>query len=146
MSQFIPLVVGVVALFVGSILGYYARQSIAKKQAGTLEAKLEKRVSKVKQDSETIISEAKAKAEEVLEKTKKEIDSRRYELFRTERLLLKRENILDQKLSDFERNQKEFQEKIEKVRAIKESLEKLRQEALDSLERIAILHQKEAKR
>ncbi len=146
MSQFIPLAVGLVALFVGSILGYYARQSIAKKQAGTLEAKLEKKVSKAREDSETIISEAKAKAEGVLEKTKKEIDSRRYELFRTERLLLKRENILDQKLSDFEKNQKEFQEKIEKVKAIKESLEKLRQEATDSLERIAKLPQKEAKR
>ena len=97
MSQFIPLAVGIVALFIGSILGYYARQSIAKKQAGTIEAKLEKRVSKAKEDSETIISEAKAKAEEVLEKTKKEIDSRRYELFQAERLLLKRENILDQK-------------------------------------------------
>ena len=146
MSQFIPLVVGVVALFAGSILGYYARQSIAKKQAGTLEAKLEKRASKAREDSETIISEAKVRAEEILGKTKKEIDSRRYELSGTERLLLKRGNILDQKLSDFEKDQKEFQEKIEKVKAIKESLEKLRQEATDSLERIAKLPQKEAKR
>ena len=32
MIQFIPLVVGLVALAVGAVLGYYARQSIAKKK------------------------------------------------------------------------------------------------------------------
>ena len=146
MNQFIPLAVGMVALFVGSVLGYYARQSIAQKQAGTLEAKLQKRVTKAKEDSETIISEAKIRADEALEGAKKETDSRRYELFKTERLLLKRENILDQKLSGFEKTQKEFQEKVEKVRLIKESLEKLRQEATDSLERVAKLPREEAKK
>ena len=146
MNQFIPLMVGVVALAVGSVLGYYARQSIAKKQAGTLEAKLQKRVSKARETSETIISDAKLKAGEVLEKTKKEIDSRRYELFQTERLLLKRENALDQKISNFEKDQREFQEKVEKVKAIKENLETLKKETLENLERVSKLSKVEAKK
>jgi ribonuclease Y len=146
MNQFILLIIGLLLLAVGSVLGYYARQSIAKKQAGTLEAKLQKKVLKAKEDSEAILSEAKEKAAEILERAKKEVDSRRYELFKTERLLLKRENILDQKLSDFEKNQKEFQEKVEKLKGIKESLEKLRQEALENLERISKLPRAEAKK
>jgi ribonuclease Y len=146
MYQLILLGVGVVALALGSVLGYYARQSIAKKQAGTLEAKLQKKVEKARQDSETIISESQRKAEEVLEKVKKEIDGKKYELLKTERLLLKREDVLDQKLSAFERNQREFQEKIEKLREVKENVERLRQEALDNLGKIAKLSKEEAKK
>ena len=146
MNQFTLLIVGIVALAVGSVLGYYARQSIAKKQAGTLEAKLQKKVLKAKEDSEAILTEAKEKAQQILEAAKKEIDSRRYELLKTERLLLKRETVLDQKLSNFEKDQKEFQEKVEKLKGIKESLEKLRQEAIDNLERISKLSREEAKK
>ncbi len=146
MNLFILLIVGVVTLAVGSVLGYYARQSIAKKQAGTLEAKLQKKVEKAREISDGILSETKKKSEEILEGAKKEVDSRRYELFKTERLLLKRENVLDQKLSNFERSQKEFEAKIEKLKAIKESLENLRQEALENLERISKLPREEAKK
>lgn len=127
-------------------MGYYARQSIAKKQAGTLEAKLQKKVLKAKQDAELILSEAQQKAKLLLEGAQKEIDERRSEVLKTERLLLKRENILDQKLSVFERNQREFEAKVEKLRAVKESLEKLRQEAIDNLEKIAKLSKEEAKK
>jgi ribonuclease Y len=146
MNQFIPLIVGVVALAIGSVLGYYARQSIAKRRAGTIEAKLQKKVSQAKTQTETIINEAENKANQIIERAKKEVDNRRYELFKTERLLLKRENILDQKLSDFEGREKEFQEKVEKVRAIKEALENLKKEALEKLERVSQLPREEAKK
>ena len=145
MSQFTLLLAGVISLAVGAVLGYYARQSIAKKQAGTIEEKLQKKILKAKQDADLVLTEAKQKAEQVSETTKKEIEDRRYELFKTERLLLKRENILDQKLSDFEKNQKEFQEKVEKLQTVKESLEQLKQEATENLERVAKLSKEEAK-
>jgi len=146
MNQYILLFVGIVILSLGSVLGYYARQSIAKKQAGTLEAKLQKKVLKAKQDAEVILSENKQKAQQILDGAQKEIDERRYEVLRTERLLLRRENVLDQKLSSFERNQREFDLKVEKLRGVKESLEKLRQEAIENLEKVAKLSKEEAKK
>lgn len=146
MYQLTLLAIGVVALVAGSILGYYARQSFAKKQAGTLEARLQKRVEKTKQDSEAIISEAQKKAEETLEAAKNDVDGKRYELLKTERLLLKREDVLDQKLSGFERNQREFQEKIDRLREVKENIERLRKEALENLEKVAKLSREEAKK
>jgi len=146
MNQFIPLIAAVIALAAGSVLGYYARQSIAKKQAGTLEEKLQKRTLKAKQDSDLLLAEAKQKAEQTLEGVKREIDGRRSELVKTERILLKREDVLDQKSSEYERNQKDFQEKVEKLKTIKESLEELRKEALDKLEKVADLSKEEAKK
>ena len=145
MDQFILLLVGVFALALGSILGYYARQSIAKRDWKTIEAKLQKRILRAKEDSEQIFSEAKEKARNLIEAAKIQEDQRRTELLKTERLLLKRENVLDQKISEFERKQKEFQEKVEKLRQIKETLEDLKVKALEDLERISGLPREKAK-
>jgi len=67
-------------------------------------------------------------------------------MLKTERLLLRRENILDQKLSEFEKSQKEFQNKVEKLKEIKENLESLRQEATKKLEKVSSLSKVEAKK
>ena len=93
MNQFIPLLVGVFALALGSILGYYARQSIAKRDWKTIEAKLQKRIFKAREESEKLLQEAKAKASNLIAAVKKEEDQRRTELLKTEQLLLRRENI-----------------------------------------------------
>ncbi|RLC33538.1 MAG: ribonuclease Y [Candidatus Nealsonbacteria bacterium] len=135
MNQFIPLAVGIVALGLGSILGYYARQSIAKKRLGTVDQKLQ-----------ALINQAKQKADAVLEAAKREEDQSRQRIFKTEQLLLKRENALDQKLTDYERKEKDFQQKVEKLRELKESLEGLKKETLKKLEKIAGLSKTEAKK
>jgi len=127
-------------------LGYYTRQSIAKKRAGTIEAKLQKKILQAKAQTEEILKEAKQKASRILETAKKEEDERRQELLQTERLFLKRENVLDDKISNLERKEAEFQDKVEKLRKIKEGLESLRQEALENLERVSNLSREEAKR
>lgn len=146
MSQFTLLIIGIVALGMGSVLGYYARQSIAKKDYRTIEAKLQKKLSEAKKDSERIIFQAQEKSSQIFEKAQKETSQRRNELFNTERLLLKRENILDEKISNFENKEKDFQQKIEKLKKIKETLETLKKESLKKLEIVSKLSQKEAKR
>jgi len=146
MQEFIPLAVGIVALGLGSILGYYARQSIAKKRIGTAEQKLQEKVSQAKKESETILTQAKEKASVLLEAAKREEDQRRGGIFRTEQLLLKRESVLDQKLSDYEQREKEFRQKVEKLKEIKETLENLKKEALENLEKIAKFSKAEAKK
>ena len=145
MNQLILLAVGVVILALGSVLGYYARQSIAKRNWKTIEAKLQKRITRAKEDSEQIFAEAKERATNLIEAVKQKEDQRRTELLKTEQLLLKRENVLDQKLSDFEQKQKEFQEKVERLKEIKESLESLKAEGLENLERISGLSRVEAR-
>jgi ribonuclease Y len=146
MNQFIPLTVGIVAMAVGAVLGYYARQSIAKRKYGTIEAKIQKRISQVKAETERLLAEAKEKASQILESAKKEVEKRQKELFQTEQLLLKREHILDKKIFEFEEKEKEFRQKVQALKGIKESLEALRKEALENLERISKLSREEAKK
>jgi len=146
MNQFFLLFVGILALAIGSILGYYARQSIAKKQAGTLEEKIQKKISEAKNEAQAILTEAKGRASRVLERAKKEIEQRQQELLRSERLLLRKEEILEKKSQDLEQKEIVFQEKVRKVKAIKENLENLQREAFKKLEKVAKLSKEEAKR
>jgi len=133
-------------LALGSVLGYYARQSIAKRDWRSIEARLQKKISQAKTQSEEILAGAKKEAEQTLELTKKETNQQRAELFKAERLLLKRENILEQKISAFESEKTDFQEKVRKLKGIKETLENLRATAISNLERVSGLSREEAKK
>ncbi|MBU4298461.1 ribonuclease Y [Patescibacteria group bacterium] len=146
MDQFILLLVVIFTLVFGSVLGYYARQSIARKKLGTIEEKLRKRLDETKKEAEKILSQAQEKAKGIIETAKKEEDKRREELIKTERFLLKREDNLDSRLQVLERKEQEFRQRVEKLKEIKGTIEGLRKEALAQLERVSGLTKEEAKK
>jgi ribonuclease Y len=145
MTQLELLIAGIFSLAIGTMLGYYARQSIARRDWKTIEGKIQKKIEKTSKEAKNIIARAKNKASLALEDTKKETYSTRKRLMRGEQLLLKREDILNEKISDFEVKQKDFQGKIEKVREIKTSLEDLKDQISKKLEGVSGMNKKEAK-
>jgi len=146
MYQLILLIVGLIALAIGAVLGYFARQSIARKRADTIEITLQKKIAQVKKDADEIISKAKEKAEQIVDKTKRDVGSQRQEIFKAQKLLLKRGNLLTERLSNLEEKEKEFRQKVEKLREIKAGLEDLRQQSVKDLERVSSLSKQEAKK
>lgn len=143
---FILLLVGVVSLMAGSIMGYYARQSIAKKKLDTIELKLKEKISQTKAEAEKILAKARREASQILEKAKKEENERRQELLKRESLLFKRENLLTKKVFDFRKEEEEFQKKVQELKKIKENLEKKSAEAQDYLKKISGLSPSQAKK
>ncbi len=137
---------GLLALAIGAVLGYFARQSIARKRADTIEITLQKKITQVKKDADEIISKAKEKAEQYYHKAKGDVGSQRQEIFKAQKLSLKRENILTERISNLEEKEKEFRQKVKKLREIKASLEDLRQQSLKDLERVSNLSKQEAKK
>jgi len=146
MNLFILLIVGLFTLAIGSVLGYFARQSIARKQSDTIETTLQKKISQVKKNAEEIISKAKERADQVIEKTKRDIGNQRREIFNAEKTLLKRENVLGERVSNLEKKEDGFRQKVEKLKEVKAELEDLRQAALKKLEKIANLPREKAKK
>lgn len=55
------------ALAGGLLLGYFIRQTLAQRQANSIEAKLKERIEKVKEEAKQIILEAKEKADKIIE-------------------------------------------------------------------------------
>lgn len=141
----IPLIVAIGASVMGSILGYLARQSIAKRQANTAESRIEKLVNEAKVQAQEIILKAKDKAVKALDEIKKEEIRRQDEYRRTQTRLEKKEESLDAKDKKLENVEKDFQEKVEKVRNIKTELETLKQQEIGTLEKISKLSEEEAK-
>jgi ribonucrease Y len=145
MNSLILVAGGVLLVFAGVILGYFARQSIARRQAGTLEQKLSQKAEEVAKESEAVLAKARAQAKQIQETAKAEEDGRRKALLETEQVLLKRENVLDQKLSVFEQKEKELILKGERVAAEEGKVEELKTKALQKLEEVAQLSQDQAK-
>ncbi len=145
MNPLILLFVGIVALSLGAIFGYYARQSIAQRRAGTIEQKLQKRVAQVKEEGERIIQEARLKAKELLASAQKEEDDRRKALLQTEQILLRREHALDKRTSDFEVKEQELKQKVGRLKEIEDQLERRRLDVEHKLEAVAGLNREQAK-
>lgn len=132
-------------LIVGSILGYYTRQTIARKQAGTIEAKLNKLISQAKEEARKTLLEAKEKSAKILEEAKEEERNRYKQLNQREDRLIRKEQAVEQKSSQLEKEKNELKSKIQKVRKIKEDLITLKEKQLKKLEEKAGLSQEQAK-
>jgi len=136
----------ILALMFGSTLGYLARQTIAKQQAGTIEAKLERLVNNAKQEAKEIILKAKDRANEVLEEAKKEEKDRQGQIRHAEARLEKKESVMDQKTAELSRKIDDLQNKAQKIKKIEEEIVLIRESELKKLESIAQLSKEEAQK
>jgi len=137
---------GFFALAIGSVFGYYARQSIARKRADTIETTLRRKISQVKKDAEGITSKAKEKSLQILEEAKRDVEGERREIFKGQKLLMKRENVLEERNSVLTEKENEFRQKVGKLKEIKATLEDLRKQSIGRLEKVAKLSKIEAKK
>jgi len=140
------LLIGFFALAIGSILGYFARQTIAKKQLGTAEGKAAKIIENAEKNSQEILLESKNKAVTILEEAKKKELERERQIIRAEERLEKREEILDKKMDEIDRGRSILEKKAEEVKQIKKEAEEARRQELKRLEKIAGLSKEEAKK
>lgn len=145
MNSYILLFAGVVTLAIGSILGYYARQSIATKKLGTVDQKLQEKIVQAQKECEAIFAQSKEKAAVIIDAAKEEENHLRERVAQTEQLVLRREDILNQKLLDYDKKEQNFQEKVEKLRTVQEQLAASQTEVAKTLERVAELKKEDAR-
>lgn len=146
MDTIIQLLLVGLALCGGVVAGYYIRQTLAKQRAGSLEAKLQKRVQDVKQETADLVKSAEAKSSKILQDSQKEVDERRREFLKAQQLILDREKLLEEKITGFDKKETELGQKVEKLKEVKESVDKLRLEAETKLEKVAGLAREDAKK
>ena len=103
-------------------------------------------VSNRLKNNKEIILAAKDKAAAILDETQKEEKGRKRELSAFEQRLNRREELLNQKLTETETKNRALEENIKRVKEIKEKVEALRTETKQELERVAGLSIEEAKK
>lgn len=145
MNSLIMLAVAIVAIVVGGFCGYFLRKKFAQAQANSIEAKAEKMITEAKTKQQELVIEGKEKAQKIIDEAKVEEKQIRAEVHNAQERLEKRETMFDQKLLEFQDTQTKLQEKIEKVKAIKQEVENLKIQQEEKLIQMAALTKEEAK-
>jgi len=140
------LVFSVIFLTIGLVVGYYVRQSIARKQLDTAEGRAATIVEEAKQKYKEETLNAKNKAVEILEEAKKKEKEREDQIRKMEQRLEKREEMIDGKMDELDKGRDTLERKAQEVRAIKKEAEELREKEMARLEKIAGLNKEQAKK
>jgi len=145
MNSLIILGVALIAALAGGAAGYFLRKKIAQAQANSLEAKADRILTEAKTKQQEYILEGKDKAQKIIDDAKTEEKQIRVEIHNAQQRLEKREGMFDQKLIEFQESQKGLQEKIDRVKAVKQEVENLKQQQVEKLTQVASLTKDEAR-
>lgn len=136
----------VILLLAGGVVGYFIRQFVARQQKSSLEAKIKNVNESAKAQAKEVLLEAKEKAARFLEEAKNEERERVKQIRRIEERLIERETGIDRRMNEFERKEKEFADRVERVKAIKQEIEEAKIKQEKELERVAGLSKEDALR
>lgn len=145
MNVFILLIISTGALLFGAIIGYLFRQSLAKRQAGSIEEKIAKLQLRSKEEAQRIILEAKTRSVKLLEGAEQEIKEWRSGLLQEEKRAEKKELTLERQTKDIEEGEKGLKKEISRVKEIKVQIEEIHTRETQTLEKIARLSIVDAK-
>lgn len=138
-------IIALAALGIGVLFGYNLRKKVAQSQANSIEAKAEKIISEAKTKQEELVLDGKRKATQIIDEAKGEERQLRKDIQSEKQRLERRETMFDQKLLEFQDQQKKLQEKVDRITQMKNDIERLRGEEMTKLQSIASLTQDEAK-
>lgn len=132
-------------LLVGVGVGYYLRLVISLGKKGSMELEIKEILLAAKEDAQKIIDEAKKKAEEHHEEVNKEAKKREEELRQTENRLVKKDEMLDARQVEIDKEVESIKNKVEEIKKIKERVDGMEKEKEAELEKIAKLSTEDAK-
>ncbi len=138
--------VGMLALTVGAVAGYYTRQSIARKQLSTAEGKASSIIEEAKQKYKEETLEAKNRAVEILEEAKKKEKEREDQIRQMEKRLERREEMVDGKMEELDKGRELLEKKVIDIKKIRKEAESIKKKELERLEKIASLNKEQAKK
>jgi ribonuclease Y len=141
----ISLVIGLVALFLGLLIGYWIRKQKALSEVNSAETKAEKILTEAKTKEKQIALEAQEKTLKLIEETKKQEEATRREMNKSKERLEERENLFSQKLLELQDKQQGLYDKLTKIEEAKEKIKQIKEEQVAKLETIAAMTKVEAR-
>ena len=147
--MFIEIIVGIICAIIGIIIGFIIRKNISESKIGSAEQEAKRIIDEATKDAETkkkeILVEAKDEAHRMRNEYERENKERRSEIQRSEKRLIKKEEMLDAKSMQVEKKEETLQKKLKEVENKQNNLEAIHAKQLEELERISGLSTEEAK-
>ena len=141
----LTLVKAAIALVAGAAAGYFFRQIIAQQRKDALELKAKQILLDAKENAQKTLDDAKSRAEKISEEAKREQKEQEKELRKIEERLAHKDEILEKKGAELDKETQNLQEKFEKVKVMKEQLEAIETQKREELAKVAGLTEEEAK-
>ncbi len=138
------LVVSVAGLG-GIIIGYFLRWLITLSKKGSIELTVKQTLLEAKDQAQKIIDDAEQQATTILQEAKEAEKEKETQLKKLEDRLLAKDELLDKRQSDSDKESERLKGQANEIRQIKEKISALEIEKHKELERIARLTQEEAK-
>src|SRR3989344_4655449 len=139
------LLAGAVAL-AGVAFGYYLRLIISLGKKGSMELEIKQKMLEAEEESKKIITEAEAKADKLLYETRLDIKEKELESKKTEDRLVKKEELLDRRQTDIDKEVEVIKQKVGEIKTIREKADQLQSEKQSELEKVANLNEEDAKK
>ncbi len=139
------ILIAIIALLVGAALGFVGRKLYLLAQKKSLEVEVKSITLSAKEEAQQVVREAEAKAEKIIAEAKAEEKEKREGLKSEHDRLIKKEEFLDKRQLDIDKEAEMLKQKIEEVAGIKVEIETMRETKKAELEKVAQLSVDEAK-
>ncbi len=139
------IIAGIVALCAGITIGYLLNLFLTNQKISSARMRAETLLTEARNKAQDVVLEAKNNAFAILEDAKKEGQERHQQLVRIEKLISRKEEELDHKAQDVEKEKKHLQEKVQQISELKSDLEQKNVKKKEELQRIAQMNNEEAK-
>ena len=133
------------ALLLGAGIGYYLRLIIALGKRRSIEIDIKQMLVGAKEEAQKIVDDAKKISEAKLAELREEEKKKEHEFKETEKRLIKKDEFLDARQVEVNREVEEIKTKVEEIKKIQERVVKVETEKIAELERVAKLTETEAK-
>lgn len=141
----IIILIGVAVLLLGVGIGYYLRLIIALGKRRSIEIDIKQMMVGAKEEAQKIVDEAKKVSETKLAELREEEKNKEHEFKETEKRLIKKDEFLDARQIEVNKEVEGIKLKVEEIKKIQERVSKVEAEKITELERVAKLTEVEAK-
>ena len=145
MNTTIIILIGVAVLLLGVGVGYYLRLIIALGKRRSIEIDIKQMMVGAKEEAQKIVDEAKKISETKLAELKEEERNKEHEFKETEKRLIKKDEFLDARQVEVNKEVENIKLKVEDIKKIQEKVLKIEEEKKVELERVSRLTEVEAK-
>ena len=139
------ILIGVVTLLLGGLVGYYLRVIVALGKRRSIEIDIKQMMVGAKEEAQKIVDEAKSKSESTLAELKDEEKKKEQEFKETEKRLIKKDELLDARQLELNKEAENLKLKVEEIKKIQERVQSMEEQKLTEIERVSRLTQEEAK-
>jgi len=139
------ILLGALALFLGLGVGYYLRLVISLGKKRSIELDIKQMMVGAKEEAQKITEEAKKKSDEKLAELRAEEKKKEQEFKETERRLIKKDEFLDSRQLEMDKEVEGIKQKVEEVKKIQERVLGVEVEKRAELEKVARLGEEDAK-